>query len=89
MAEWFNVLLMTGWLRTFYLEFNKLILEEDTGNEKKSKCTKDQLLDKMILENSKSEKNNLRVAKIKYRKTFDTLPHEQIVISLSQDENQQ
>ena len=53
-----------------------LIPEEQKGNRRNSRGTKDQLLiDKMILRNSRRRKTNLHVAWIDYKKAFDSLPH--------------
>ena len=66
-----------------YLEQNGLIPEEQKGNRRKSRGTKDQLLiDKMILRNTKRRKTNLHVAWIDYKKAFDSLPHSWITKSL-------
>ena len=65
------------------LEQNGLIPEEQKGNRRKSRGTKDQLLiDKMILRNAKRRKTNLHVAWIDYKKAFDSLPHSWITKSL-------
>ena len=59
-----------------HLENNGLIPDEQKGNRRKSRGTKDQLLiDKMILRNAKRRKTNLHVAWIDYKKAFDSLPH--------------
>ena len=66
-----------------HLEQNGLIPEEQKGNRRKSRGTKDQLLiDKMILRNAKRRKTNLHVAWIDYKKAFDSLPHSWITKSL-------
>ena len=66
-----------------HLERNGLIPEEQKGNRRKSRGTKDQLLiDKMILRNAKRRKTNLHVAWIDYKKAFDSLPHSWIAKSL-------
>ena len=59
-----------------YLYKYNLIPEEQKGNRRNSRGTKDQLLiDKMILRNSRRRKTNLHVAWIDYKKAFDSLPH--------------
>ena len=59
-----------------YLENNNLIPEEQKGNRRQTRGTKDQLLiDKMILRNSKRRKTNLNMAWIDYKKAFDSVPH--------------
>ena len=59
-----------------HMEQNGLIPEEQKGNHRKSRGTKDQLLiDKMILRNAKRRKTNLNVAWIDYKKAFDSLPY--------------
>jgi hypothetical protein len=59
-----------------YLEQHGLIPDEQKGNRRQSRGTKDQLLiDKMILRNAKRRKVNLHVAWIDYKKAFDSLPH--------------
>ena len=66
-----------------HLEQNGLIPEEQKGNRRKSRGTKDQLLiDKMIMRNTKRRKTNLHVAWIDYKKAFDSLPHSWITKSL-------
>ena len=66
-----------------HLEQNGLIPEEQKGNRRKSRGTKDLLLiDKMILRNAKRRKTNLHVAWIDYKKVFDLLPHRWITKSL-------
>jgi hypothetical protein len=66
-----------------HMERNDLFPEEQKGNRRKSRGTKDQLLiDKMILRNSKRRKTNLHVAWIDYKKAFDSLPHSWISKSL-------
>ena len=58
-----------------YLENNGLIPEEQKGNPRKSRGTKNQLLiDKMILRNAKRRNTNLQVAWIDCKKVFDSLP---------------
>ena len=59
-----------------HLENNGLMPDEQKGNHRKSRGTKDQLLiDKMTLQNAKRRKTNLHVAWIDYKNTFDSLPH--------------
>lgn len=59
-----------------YLESNDLMPEEQKGNRRGTRGTKDQLLiDKMILRNSKTRKTNLQMAWIDYKKAFDSVPH--------------
>ena len=54
-----------------HLENNGLIPDEQKGNRRKSRGTKDQLLiDKMILRNAKRRKTNLHVAWIDLQKSF-------------------
>ena len=66
-----------------YLEQNGLIPEEQKGNRRKSRGTKDQLLiDNMIPRNAKRRKTNLHVAWIDYKKAFVSLPHSWITKSL-------
>ena len=66
-----------------HLKNNGLISDEQKGNRRKSRSTKDQLLiDKMILWNVKRRKTNLHVEWIDYEKTFDSLPHSWIAKSL-------
>ena len=66
-----------------HLENNGLIPDEQKGNRRKSRGTKDQLLiDKMVLRNAKRRKTNLHVAWIDYKKAFDSLPHSWIAKSL-------
>ena len=66
-----------------HLEQKSLIPEEQKGNRRKSRGTKDQLLiDKMILRNAKRRKTNLHVAWIDYKKAFDSIPHSWITKSL-------
>ena len=63
-------------LKLNYLENNGLIPDEQKGNRKKSRGTKDQLLiDTIILQNAKRRKTNVHVAWIDYKKAFDSLPH--------------
>ena len=62
---------------------NGLNPEEQKGNRRKLRGTKDQLLiDKMIRRNAKRRKTNLHVAWIDYKKAFDSLPHSWITKSL-------
>ena len=66
-----------------HLENNGLIPDEQKGNRRKSRGTKDQLLiDKMILRNANRRKTNLHVSWIDYKKAFDSLPHNWIAKSL-------
>ena len=66
-----------------HLKNNGLILDEQKGNRRRSRGTKDQLLiDKMILRNAKRRKTNLHVAWIDYKKASDSLPHSWIAKSL-------
>ena len=66
-----------------HLENNGLIPNEQKGNRRKSRGTKDQLLiDKMILRNAKRRKTYLRIAWIDYKKAFDSLPYSWIAKSL-------
>ena len=66
-----------------HLEQNGLIPEEQKGNRRKSRGTKDQvLIDKMILRNAKRRKTNLHVAWIDYKKAFDSQPYSWITKSL-------
>ena len=66
-----------------HLENNGLIPDEQKGNRRKSRGTKNQLLiDKMILRNAKRRKTNLHVTWIDYQKAFDSLPHSWIAKSL-------
>ena len=59
-----------------HLEQHGLLFEEQKGNKRNARGTKDQLLiDKAILKNSRSRKTNLHVAWIDYKKAFDSLPH--------------
>ena len=59
-----------------YMEENELIPWERKGNRRNSRGTKDQLLiDKMILRNSRRRKTKLHVARIDYKKAYDSLPH--------------
>ena len=52
-----------------HLENNGLIPDDQKGNRRKSRGTKDQLLiDKMILRNAKRRKTNLHVTWIDYKK---------------------
>uniref|UniRef100_A0A803TH41 Reverse transcriptase domain-containing protein n=1 Tax=Anolis carolinensis TaxID=28377 RepID=A0A803TH41_ANOCA len=63
-----------------YLEEKNILPDEQKGNKRKSRGTKDQLLiDKMILENCKSRKANLHMTWIDYKKAFDSLPHSWII----------
>ena len=53
-----------------------LIPEEQKGNRRNSRGTKDQLLiDKMIIRNSRRRKTNQHVAWIDYKNAFNSLPH--------------
>ena len=66
-----------------HLENNGFIPDEQKGDRRKSRSTKDQLLiDKMILRNIKRRKTNLLVAWTDYKKAFDSLPHSWIAKSL-------
>ena len=66
-----------------HFQNNGLISDEQKGNCRKSRGTKDQLLiDKMILWNVKRRKTNLHVAWIDYKTAFDSLPHSWIAKSL-------
>ena len=66
-----------------HLESNGLMPEEQKGNRRNSRGTKDQLLiDKMLLQNSKKRKTNLNMAWIDYKKAFDSVPHSWIAKSL-------
>ena len=59
-----------------YLENHGLIPDEQKGNRRNTRGTKDQLLiDKMILKNAKRRHTNLSVAWIDYKKAFDSVPH--------------
>ena len=65
-----------------HLENNGLIPDEQKGDHRKSRGTKNQLLiDKLILRNAKRRKTNLHAAWIDYKKTFDSLPHSWITKS--------
>ena len=69
--------------RTFsHLEQNNLFLLEKKGFRHGSYGCKDQLLiKKMILGNCQKRKQNLSCAFIDYKKAFDNVPHEWILIS--------
>ena len=59
-----------------YLTENSLYPTEQKGNFKKSRGTKDQLLNgKMIRKNAKRQKTNLNMAWIDYKMAFDSLPY--------------
>ena len=63
-------------------ENNGLIPDEEKGNRRKSRGTKDKLLiNKMILRNANRRKTKLYVAWIDYKKAFDSLPHSWIAKS--------
>ena len=56
-----------------YLTSSDLMPEEQKGNARNTRGTKDQLfIDKMILRNCKRRKTNLHVAWIDYKKAFDS-----------------
>ena len=70
--------------RTYtFLENNKLLPKEQKGCRRKSYGCKDQLLiNKAILEETKSRKRNLSTAWVDYKKAFDSVPHTWILKSL-------
>ena len=70
--------------RTYsFLDANNILPTEQKGCKKGSYGCKDQLLiDKMILENCKSNSRNLSTAWIDYKKAFDSVPHDWIVKAL-------
>ena len=66
-----------------HLENNGLIPDDQKGNRRKSRDTKDQLLIyKIIQRNAKRRKANQHVAWVDYKKGFDSLPHSWIAKSL-------
>ena len=70
--------------RTYtFLDANDLLPTEQKGCKRGSYGCKDQLLiDKMILENCKTNSRNLATAWIDYKKAFDSVPHEWIIKAL-------
>ena len=67
--------IMSDYLYNF-LEKEKLLPEEQKGNRRKTRGTKDQLLiDKAVLKDCKRRHTNLAMAWIDYRKAYDMIPH--------------
>ena len=66
-----------------HLERTKELPVEQKGCRKKTRGTKDQLLiDRMLLQNCKKRKTNLKMAWIDYKKAYDMVPHSWILESL-------
>ena len=69
------IAIITDAIQNHLYKYN-LIPQEQKGNRRNSRDTKDQLLiDNMILRNSRRCKTNMHVAWIDYKKAFDSLAH--------------
>ena len=66
-----------------HLQSHNLIPFKQKGCMRQSRATKDQLLiDKMVLEDAKKRHRNLSMAWIDFRKAFDSVPHDWLLVCL-------
>ena len=65
------------------ISLNSLLPDEQKGCRKKSRGTKDQLaIDKTILRDCKQKKTNAVIARVDYKKAYDSVPHSWIMETL-------
>ena len=76
-----KILISIATERTYnFLDANNILPSEQRGCKKESHGCKDQLLiNKMLLDNSRSCHRDLSAAWINYRKVFDSVPHIRIL----------